>query len=389
MFKKLLGVGVLNAGSSAVNMLVTVLIVRWFGSDVYADYMVDLAYLSLILIFLELVPSNYVVFRVQEESVWRKAAAQQIFVSAVLVSMMLIVLSPLFNRFNAWIVLYACAVCIKRYMDIEFQSSGRLKDFVLIELLSGVLRLFLVAFSFYILDFSGYAAWASLALSSIFVLMIYFYSVEGLARNFVEGCVDQGALKVAWEERREYKKYYFGIFLKRLKDNFTPLAADVVLQNKGAQALFYISYRGIVFATGQIRLLEAMVNHRGSQEKVGALTTRKKIALGGGAQVLCLASSAALALLAGVDGNVFLCAIVLSFMAWPIVFFVIERSKAYSQYDAGRVNTAILGYLAVGGGGCFLIYLAGSLNMFAFSIVLCISEFAALFLIKRKRRVDC
>ena len=138
----------ISTSTAAFNLLCTVLLVRWFGAGVYANYLVDLSYLSLLLILLEVVPSNYSIFRLQDEPTRIRGLAALAVASAFMLDVLLLcqVIFLICSPANSvWIAPYAGAMAIKRYLDIRLQSSGRLREYFGIELLGSIIRVALMA----------------------------------------------------------------------------------------------------------------------------------------------------------------------------------------------------------------------------------------------------
>lgn len=385
--KRFFGPSSLSVGSALLNMLTTVCLLRWFGAEVYSSYIVDLAKLSLLFIILELLPTSYSIFRVQDDPAWCRTVAAHTFFSA---SVLLIVVSALgysgnfFGNYSYWIAVYVIIFAFRRYIDIRLQSSGRLKDYMKMELFSAILRLVFMAIWLLLSFPNEEAAWATLVLATTLSQLMWWVSNRG-DRAVFTAVFERESWSALFSGSSQYVPYYFGVVLKRLKDNFVPLVADIIFSSRDMLAAFFLAQRGLVFAVGQIRIFEALLNHRAFLEKVSSISTVHQALMAFSAQIVCLVASFVLMNLSGVHVDSYLPVILFSFVVWPIVFFVIERAKAYSQYGATRVNLAIFAYLVVATLGTAGLILFGeeSYYIVAFIVVLFVSESAACYVIRR------
>ena len=379
-----LGSSMRSVASAGLNLATTVLVVRWFGAETYAHYIVDLAMIGLLLIVLEVVPSNYSLFRVQDDPPWQRSIAAQIVVTILIAACVVFASgywTGLFQAYSLWMGPYAALIAVKRYLDIRLQSSGRLEEFLGIELSTSAIRLALLALCYWQGADNNLAVWASLALATLLSQAIWWFQNPSELRAFA-GVADRQAWCALIESFSAYLPYYSGIALKRLKDNFVPLAAERLFDSRELLATFLLAHRGVIFAVGQVRILEAMMNHRGSLATVQKMSRQRSYLLATAAQVVCFIASAGLLLSSGIRYLPWLPTLVLSFMVWPIVFLVLERAKAYSAFQANRVNGAILAYLGVVITGAFMLKLSGIASVTTFAWVLVAGEAAALFTIK-------
>jgi hypothetical protein len=373
-----------SAVAAGLNLLATVMLVRWFGAETYANYIVDLAMIGLLLIVLEVVPSNYSVFRVQDDPLWQRSIGAQIVVTILLTAVVVFAAghwARLFKDNSLWMVMYAASMAIKRYLDIRLQSSGRLGEFMGIELSTSALRLVLLALCFYQGINENEAVWASLGLATLFSQSRWWIQNPAELRVF-GGFADKKAWRALAVSFSAYLPYYSGIALKRLKDNFVPLVAERLFVSRELLAAFLLAYRGVIFAVGQVRILEAMMNYRGALAAAQAMSIMHRYLLATAAQALCLAASAGLLFSSGLRDSPWLSTLTLSFMVWPIVFITLERAKAYSAFQASRVNWSVVAYLCVAVAGVLAVRLSGAATVTSFSLVLVAAEVAAFVVIK-------
>lgn len=379
-----LGASLPSAVSSALNLVVTIVTVRWFGAEVYANYIVDLAILSIGMILLEIVPSNYSVFRIQDDPSWKSCVAAQLVVTMIIASLVVVVAgnySSLFRSYTGWIAVYAVALAAKRYLDIRLQSSGKLSEFMGVEAVNSALRLGFLGGFFFAGIRSSSAVWGALAIAATLSQAAWWL------RNRVEiasvsGFLDRQVWIQLWKSYPSYTPYYYGIALKRLKDNVVPLVAEALFTSRESLATFFLAYRGVIFAAGQVRIIESLMNHRATLLRVVSMSGRQKALVAFAAQLGCVAVSGVLLLTSGIKQLPWPQTAVLSFMMWPIAYQVLERSKAYSDFRAHAVNLAILGYvISVVAMSSALFFFGASSTVF--SVILVLSEMGSLALIWR------
>ncbi len=386
--KKFTGVAGLNVCSTALNLGTTILVVRWCGSSSYANFVVDLAVVSLLLLLLEIVPSNLSVFRLQDDRGWRKVVQWHLVIVAAIVVAVIYALKDakwMFQAYTPWIALYALSQIFKRFLDLMLQSSGRLNEFMMIEVASSSLRIIFLT-SGYFFGLEGAALiWAPLACSVVFVQMFWVLMKESelVAADVVTfpvlGESSYGDLF------RSFLPYYPGIALKRIKDNLLPLVGNLVLSSKETLGMFMLAYRGLVFASGQLRIFEALLYHRGTLRNIDGLSVKAKALIAATAQVVALIASVVLLLLSDEPIKPYGAAVMLSFLVWPMTFYVIERANAFSEFNAWRVNVGMMVYMAVMLFGAFFLRIGAFSGLYAFIAIFLIAEIAQYCIVRQMR----
>ncbi len=341
-----LGTAAVNAATAAFNLLGTVLMVRWFGASVYADYLVDLAYLSLVLIVLELVPSNHSLFRVQDDPTRIRGLAALAVASAFVLAGAAGIAGYGFGLFHAnsiWIIPYASLMAVKRYLDIRLQSSGRLREYFGIELRSAVIRLLFMGLFLWWLVNPVDAVWASLACATFLTQMIWFAGKPD-ERSLFNTITQRSAWKPLLDERQAYTPYYLGIALKRVRDNMVPILAGGFFLTKDSLAAFFLAFRGLAFTIGQMRIIEGLLNHRNTLAAVKKITVGRQLLIGLIGQAICLIASVVLIYASGVKYIDFYSVFVLSFSVSIAGFSMLKRAQQYSEYSPSVVNFSMAMY---------------------------------------------
>lgn len=371
---------------AALNLLITILVVRWFGAATYANYMIDLAIIGIISIVLEIVPSNYSLFKIQDDASWLGVVVVQTIISMVLgglITLGVFYFSDIFKDFTLWILLYVVSLGVKRYLDIRLQSSGRLKEYLEIEVITALVRLVLMLICQYLLLAGNIAIWLSLTMGVITAQTIWFIkNNQELSYFFMVFKIQYW--KKLFSNFDKYQPYYIGIALKRMRDNAVPVVAQYFFSTASALAAFFLAYRGVVFAVSQVRIIESLLNHRQTLDQVMRLKTNQKLLIAIFAQMVCLLVSFVLQFLAQVGEYNYIINLILSFMIWPIVFNIFDRAKAYSNYEVKRVNYSMIGYLLVVFPFAFILNAFGFTSITVFVVLLVLSEYVA-FKIMRER----
>jgi len=366
-----------NTSTAAFNLLTTILLVRWFGAGVYADFMVDLAYLSLIAILLELVPSNYSIFRVQDDPSMIRGLAALAVVTAFILASVALVSGYFFNLFHAnsvWIAPYSGLLAVKRYLDTRLQSTGRLREYFGIDLLGAIIRVLLMAAFFWWAVKPVDAVWASLTCATLLAQLTWFCKNSVERQIFMTSVVDPSVWIPLFKERRAYVPYYMGIAFKRVRDNLVPILASYFFINREALGAFFLAFRGLVFTVGQIRVIEGLLNHRQTLKSVVDLPLIHRAIVAVLGQVICIAASIVLIFASDVEYFDMLTVVILSFALWFYVFSMLERAKAYSGYDTFSINISMVSYSVV---EVCLVFLSIALNIrteSVFSLIVVCSE---------------
>lgn len=351
LIKRLTAAGLISMTTAGLSLLTTVLTVRWLGLVVYADYTVDLALISIVLVLMELVPSAFAVFKVQDSPEFLEGQAAFSIACIPLLAAVIWLLheyTTLLQAFTAWIVLYCALQPVKRYLDIRLQSSGRLREYYAMELYSVVFRLALLAGAVWVGWDSSGALWMSLALGLLLAQSWW------LVRNPHECRMARHAFKAgAWRQvaghGKAYVAYYVNVGLKRIRDNAVPLLAARFFATKEATGIFFLAYRGLVFIVGQLRVIEGFLNHRATLRFIGEKQGRNVAIVTAVAPLACVAVSYVLAQVTGSGAPQWDSIVILSMAACAYPFALILRARALAAYRMGVVTAGMSAYVLTAG----------------------------------------
>lgn len=373
--------------AAALNFFITIMIIRLLGSESYNNYIIDLAVISLISIIYELIPSNFSLFKVQDDLTWKDVVASQIIISAFIGIALTYLIGNYFSAFNIftmWFILYIVVLGVKKYQDITLQSTGRVDEFFKLESYIAALRLLLVI-TLYNIGFSSVnVIWASLVISMIIVQVVWFIGNKDEIKSFLS-ISKKNTHQRMLINKLHYYPYYIGIVLKKLKDNSIPIVANYFFKSPEILAAFFLTYRGIAFSISQVRIIESMMINRSYIDKINKITFKYKLVISAVIQTISLSVAIVLQLFSGLESIDFELNLLLSLIVYPIIFSMFGRANALSKFDPKTVNTANFSYLIVlmlSVGAALLLHNDG---VVLFIFILILSELAILsaFLLRK------
>lgn len=334
--------------SALTGFLGTLLAVRLIGIASFADYAIDLAKLSVILVLTELIPSSYSIFQQQKDPVFGYDIAAFILVLLLVVPVSVLVAheAGFFSSFSWFAVAYAGGVVVQRYLDACFQAQGRVSELFAITLTTNIARLAaLVGLELLVEEIApADMIWGAAAAGIISSQTIFF------ARNPAElvPFLRQGgmsSLRRLWAQRASYFGYYPNIALKRLRDVSMALVCDWFVPSKVEAGKYLLAYRGIDFVVGQLRVVEAFLNNMRIREALSASRSRSLLLSAIIGQVLAATMSMVLVSQTGFNADMVPVAFVGSFFVYPYVLELAARSDAYASFAPSRVTFSLLAFL--------------------------------------------
>jgi hypothetical protein len=385
LLSKIMRTSAISAISSAINLFATVIIVRYFGATIYTDLIFDLALISLIAISLESVPSNYLLFKLQDAPEWLGSLKAVTVANVFILLLLIFVFSVLdaFKTYSPWMLIYGLGLVLKRYHDITLQAQGRLVRFMVLEASASIIKLFALSAFWYLDSESSRNVWFSLSVA-VMLPSLYVTVVGALKANSPTWSV-ANAFEQIYKDRKSFFPYYAGIGLKRLKDNFVPIAGSYIITDPEMLAGFFLIHRGIAFSIGQLRIIEAFLYHRSYLFVFSLITSKKKIILGFAVHLLAFCSSYALVSVSNVEGVDVILLLTFSVLVWPIALNIMERMQALSVYDTYSVNISLLCYLVAVCSGVLVLFAVDRSLSLGFAVVIIVSEIISYFAFKMAR----
>lgn len=373
-----------SAIASVISAVISILTLRLYGSNPFSSFVTDLAILSLVLVLLELIPSNLTLFKIQDDYDWLGVIRLQTAINILLVTcafLVLWLLGDIFSAFSWWMLLYALSNCTKRYLDIRLQSLGRLPEFIRLDVFASIFRLLILILAYYIVMSPSTAIWASLSLGLLMPQLFWFRSnrveLVGLIKSF-----NHKAINIVWVERSQFIPYYPGIILKRLKESLVPIGASRLIADTDVLAGFFIIYKGVLAVFSQVRVIEAFANHRASLNVIKNNIAIKCL-IASLAQILAFLASLAMAFFSGTQSGMFMTSFTISFLAWPLVFRAQIRAEVLGSYKMNLINNSLLIWNFLFVFAFLFIYVTGFSSTVFFSLVLVIIELFSLLYLHR------
>lgn len=378
----------LSLGGGASGFAGTWLIVHLFGAATLADYLINIAKVSVILVSLELLPSTYSLFQQQRDEYFSKAypAFYTLMAFVLTIVALIFALVGFFGQLNLFLVAYVGLAVLQRYLDCQLQALGHLAAYYRISVLTNVLRFLFLGAGAIVLKIdqtnSGPAIdqllWGSLALALL--LSLLFTAREHpapFARLF--SAVRTASFALLWRERREYRAYYINSLLKRAKDTMLPLLLDRLLADRALIGVILVHTKSFEAVAAQLRIIEAVFTNLARRARLFANSSRIAWGAAAIAQPACVLVAAILLIPEGLSIEELLPAALLSFGVYPYVFETLSRSSALASSRPRAVTLSLISYTAVLGIGIISLTALSALTPLPIVIVLLAALFSASF----------
>lgn len=339
----------LTISAAMLGLAATILVVRLFGLTVFADYSIDLAKLSLLLLLTELVPSSFSIFYQQKDARFRANLASFFIAASLAVLLVTFALAQtlFFSAFSAWIYLYIVCIVFQRYFDSRLQAAGRVRGFFALPFVTNLVRLAAIIAIY--LAYPGMAPntvlWSAIALGGFASLVVMLFRYPAGITPFIHND-HLLALKEIWQLRNRYYSYYPNIALKRLRDVAMPLVSDHLVADRAEIGRYLLVFRGVEFAGGQLRVIEALLANFQLREKLAEKRFRSMLILSVAGQAVAFSASVLLLSQTGLDAALFVAAAVASLFIYPYVAELVVRSDSYASFAPHRVTISLLAFLA-------------------------------------------
>jgi len=338
---------ILNVSAAAAALAGTFYITWFFGLAEFAFYTINLAKLSLVLLGVELLPSSFTLFRLQEDERFSTAVPVFYLLIAIFAAVTAggLVGAGLLDRASWFMVVFAFTSALQRYFDTRAQASGRVDSFFWIPALSNVARLALLAClsQLGILSIPD-ALWASVAFGSMIgqVVMISNFPEVLARRAYVK---PWAKIHYLWSIRAAYYGYYLNSVLKRLKDTFFPLFCDFAIPAKSEIGRLLVYTRANEAVCGQVRVLEAFMVNRISRENLRHVRGRVFGTVGPAGHVAVAAIALGLIFRHGIVWTDVVLAFVAGIFIYPYILELFWRNDALASFAPQQVTISLLAFI--------------------------------------------
>ena len=337
----------LNGAAAGAGLLGTALIISHYGLAVFGNYVVDLSKLALIMLGLELLPSSYAQFRIQDDPEFARSTPAFFllfgFVAVGACAAMIVV--GAMSTASWFMLLHVFTYSLQRCFDTQILARGAVSLSVSMPLISNVVRaVVLIALMLFPVLPVNDALWASLASGSLATQITLAARQPAYYRILIDNAPLR-SLRYLATLRREYSGYYLNSVLKRARDTLFPLFCDAVLPTKTELGKVLVFTRTNETISGQVRVLESFFIHR--QTRADLAKARRSILLGsallGHAAVIVV--STALLWNQGLTTSTILYAAAIGLSMYPYVYELAKRSDAYARNAPHEVTFSILAFL--------------------------------------------
>ena len=386
LYKKLFKAISSGGISAAASYLSILLVVRYAGAGVYADYIVDLSVLSVVAILMEVVPAYYIVYKVQEDPAYYKLYATFIWMTIPVCIGLVLLLNVYFSilkSFTLWMILYLIGLNIKRYFDVYYQSTGNVQKLYIQESLVNIVRVLLLfsLFTFNI-KLGSDMVWATLGGAQLVIYSCFLLQKDIRSDFFSLGF--KGFSEIFPERKADLLGYYITSGAKKMRDNILPLVTGYYVHDKEVLGIFFFAYRSYAAVAGLLRTVEAFLVHKENFNFI-----RKQ----SGLSILLFSLLGSVGYISLIlFSNLFFkikvewsSALVFSLCFIPYTYSILARAAAYNQYQTKVIIISFLAYVLVICLGVTAVVKLMSQYALGFSIVILFAETIALLIMRSKK----
>ena len=338
------------SGLSSIFGLLSALYIVWvFGVAEFAIFTISLAKLSILLLALELVPSQYSIFRMQNDPLYSSAIATFYIGFALLLP--IATFACVSNHIivsQSWVIVpYAGLAVTQRYIELKTQSAGMVWAFGWMPTTSNLARIVML------LILGSPAAglqpadviWGSLCISSALGQAYVLWRYPELRQDLITaGPI--GAVRRLLSDTRQYFPYIGNSALKRIRDTFVPLFCDLVMPSKAEIGRLLVYMRANEAVASQVRVIEAFMVNRAMRENLRH--ARRRIF-----GMIAPAGQAAVAVIAlllmyreTIGTSEVLLALLMGTFIYPYFLELFWRNDALAAFQPRQVTISLLAFLA-------------------------------------------
>lgn len=377
MYKKIFSTSILNALTAGVNFLSSYLIVRALSLNIFGEFAIFTSYLAFGGLIYAIIPSNFSIFRLQDE----KSYKTKLIVFFILSSLLFFVFALMMMLFGLIHIglfttyLFGVSTYFLGYFDIKFQSLGRLNRYFSMLFILAILKIMMLGVFYYAKHLNSLLdlIW-SITIAQL--IIIFFYAFEDRKEiKFIIGNVNIFPETIVFIKNNfsVFRPYYLNTFLKRLRENIIILifskftAKDII-------GLFSIFVKIASFVFGLSRTLEAFFMNKENINNYRDVFYKKVIYFSVFLQALFLAIG--IIYLKIFTGQYYYLEILIpSFLVYPHIYFLLARSEMLSNYKNKEANISELIYMIVVIIGASLSFYFGSGTIYPILVTFVLATF--------------
>ncbi len=337
MLKKVLNTSFLNAAASGISFILNYFIVKWLGLSIFGEFAVYGAYVTLGTIVYSIIPTNFSIFRFQDDKEY-KSILLTFYVLSSLVFILYLTILKMTGLIGISLLvafIYSVPLGLQGYFDIKLQATNQLtKYFFLLFIIS----VFKIGFVFATHFFGYLTSFEQLVLITAIpqAIIILFLLLKEDSKILKPGVL----VTFISTYLKDFSPYYFNIISKKLKESLTVLLFNPFITKEiiGIYALF-IKLAQFIF--GLSRNIEAFFMNRKNIEdyKDSFYTSYLIISF-----VLQLAYLlVGLVYMKAMTDNFYIYLLIIqSFLVYPHVRFLFARAELTAQYKNKESNLSEL-----------------------------------------------
>ena len=358
MFKKLLSTSVLNAMTAGINILSSFVIVRVLSLEIFGEFAIFNAVLAFGGLIYAIIPSNFSIFKLQDDKHYKKILLSFFFLCSILFSIFVAILS-IFGVFKIdFLTVYFFGVTTFSlgYFDIKFQALGKLSKYFSMLFFVAFLKIITLGLFYYAGHLNSLTdlLW-TMTIVQLIVLFIFLLEdkseIADLSRDFK---YIKKTITFIKENISIFKPYYLNTFLKRLRENVIILLFSK-FTSKDIIGLFSIFIKVASFVFGLSRNLEAFFMNRQNIDLYRRKFYQKILYFAILLQIIFLITGLTYLKLF-INEYFFIEILILSFLVYPHVYFLLARSELLSKYQNREVNIGEIFYILIVFAGVAICY---------------------------------
>jgi hypothetical protein len=349
LYSKLLSTSLLNAFGVSINFFTNFIIIKTLSIEIFGEFVVFTSYLAFLGLLYELIPTNFSVFKLQDNFDFKFHLIRFFIVTSFLIIVALIFLKLFFfsNISLYLILLFSLSTYSLNFFNITFQASGKIENYFWLLLILSILKFFMILIFHYFNFLNSLSSLLlSISLAQFFILFSYsFYERNNLKLIFSSPNSFIDTYSFIIQNFHSFKPYYLNTFLKRVRENSIILIFSrlVSIETLG---LFSLFLKIDSFVLGLARNFETIFMNRNNSHIYRKLFIQKVGFLGIFLQILYFVVGV-LYMKIIVDKFYYFEIFIQSILVYPYIHFLLARSDQLSKFNNEESNISEVFYVLI------------------------------------------
>jgi hypothetical protein len=339
----------LNASAAGVNFISNFLIVHALSLEIFGKFAVFNSYLAFGGLIYIIIPPNYSVFKLQDNSSFRLHLIRFFILSSFAFSLYSLFIYLFFFRDINYFTIFFFGVSTFyiNYFDIKFQAGGELIKYFKMLLLVAIGKVILIVFSYYnnMLHSLSDLLWT---MSFVQVIIIFYYSLNDkkiLKDIFLSPESFLKTIQFIRENFKDFMPYYLNTILKRIRENSIVLVFNNIVSAE-TLGVFSLFMKIDAFVLGLSRNVEAFFMNRENIKNHKSDFYNKIILFAFILQALYFIIG--LVYMKIITNTLYWIEIfVLSLLTYPHVYFLLARAELLSNFNNKESNISEIIFVLV------------------------------------------